>query len=324
MKFVYVLTSCEKDLYYEQFLLSVFSLKFYNPDADIVVLYDNKTKKSLINKRTTYEKYISNSISISTPDYLNQKQASRWIKTSVNNYISDDFLYIDCDTIISDSLNYNFLKEISIAAVLDTHVSLDKHHLIKNFQNEDKNSGFSSSFNLNSRFNGGIIFCRDNSQGHNFYKKWHSLYIEGLKKKCSQDMPSLNQANYEMDNIIKELPGEWNCQISHNGLPYLSNAKIIHYYATSLLSSHPAFILASQTNLSIIKEKGEIPDEILKYIRNPKTAFDLESRIISGKEVLDVVNSNLFSKLLWIRKKLPNVFSFMNKLSLFIKNPTHN
>lgn len=46
MTVVYVLTSCDKDLYFEQFLISAISLKLHNPNIPIVLLCDSDTAKS--------------------------------------------------------------------------------------------------------------------------------------------------------------------------------------------------------------------------------------------------------------------------------------
>lgn len=53
MKYIYILTSTPKDFYYEQCLMSVFSLKAHNPNAQVQVLVDNKTAESFTaeNKR---------------------------------------------------------------------------------------------------------------------------------------------------------------------------------------------------------------------------------------------------------------------------------
>jgi lipopolysaccharide biosynthesis glycosyltransferase len=319
MKYVYVLTSSDKDQYYEQFLLSVTSFRMYNPDACIIALVDEKTKQNLVGKRNAYEKMLSEIQVITPPAEFSQKEASRWIKTSIHHYVSGDFLFIDCDTIITEKINVDFQPETKIGAVLDTHATLDKHHLRDNFQKEDIKAGFCSSLKSNTRYNGGLIFCKDDTAAREFYEKWHTLWIESRNRGCSQDMPSLNQANYEL-GIITDLAGEWNCQISHNGLPYLHNAKIIHYYATSLVTQTSPFMLASDLLFKKIKETGAIPDEALELLKDPRSAFDSESRIIAGKDALDVVNSNFFAKLLWLRNKMPNLFNSLNKFSSLVKN----
>ena len=324
MKYVYVLTSSINDLYYEQFFLSIVSLRLHNPKACIISLIDSKTKESLTGTRSGYEKYITEITVINAPESLSQKEVSRWIKTSVNKYVSGDFLYIDCDTVIAGNLDFNFPSDIKIGAILDTHVPLSKHHLDQHFKAEDKKLNFLSSIETDKRYNGGIIFCRDTAGSSEFYEKWHTLWQFSLKNGNHHDMPALNQANYEMGGIITEISDEWNCQITHNGLPYLSGAKIIHYYATALNFVTCPFIPASSKVLSFIKENGTFSDEIMEMLKNPKSAFEQDSRIISGEAELDVVNSKIFSFFLRLRKKKPAFFKSLNSFIIKIISKVHS
>ena len=50
MKYVYILVSSENDLYYEQMLISVFSLRTRMPAVHVIVLCDNETEKSFCGK----------------------------------------------------------------------------------------------------------------------------------------------------------------------------------------------------------------------------------------------------------------------------------
>jgi len=291
----------------------------YNPDAKVVVLIDEKTKQNLTGKRSGYAQYVSETKIIKVPDNYSQKEASRWIKTSIPRHVSGDFLYIDCDTIISKKLDYNFPAEVKIGAVLDKHVTLDAHHKHDFFREEDKSAGFVSSIKTNIRYNGGLIYCSSDPAAVDFFEKWHSLWKEGLKKGCSQDMPSLNQANYEKGNIITELNGEWNCQISHNGLNFLYNAKLIHYYATSLLLLASPYKLASAKIFSSVKETGVISSEITELLKNPLAAFEKNTRIISGY-ILDIFDSPLFKLLIWLRDCHNSIYKMLNSILRFFVN----
>jgi len=57
VKFLYILVSNEKDIYYEQTLVSVLSLRHYNPDAFVTLLVDDKTDKTLKDKYDTNANY---------------------------------------------------------------------------------------------------------------------------------------------------------------------------------------------------------------------------------------------------------------------------
>jgi hypothetical protein len=323
VKYVYVLTSSEKDFYYEQFFLSVVSLRLFNPNAYILVLLDKNTITNLTGKRAGYEKFSTEIKIIETPSNLSQKEASRWIKTSIRQHVSGDFLFIDCDTIISSNLEYHFPAEISVGAVFDTHVPLSKNSLMQHIQTEDRKIGFESSLKTDCRYNGGLLYCKDDTSGYRFFEKWHSLWIHSTKKGISQDMPSLNQANFALNNIITELDGTWNCQISHNGIPFLYDARIIHYYSTNLHLSVPAFSLASDDIFEGIRKDGLITDKAMRLLKNPKAAFVPMTRIIADSRYLEVIDSSFFTVLILLRKKLPLLFragnNFGNGVKYFIK-----
>jgi len=319
MKYVYVLTSSEDDFYYEQFFLSITSLRIHNPQAFIVALIDSKTKEGLTGKRSGYNKIVSETVTITAPSELSQKEVSRWIKTFMKKHVAGDFLYIDCDTIIAGNLDIDFPEETKIGAILDTHVPLSKHHKAQHFEMEDLALKF-NSFETGLRYNGGVIFCRDIPEANEFFLRWHSLWLFSNKEGISQDMPSLNQANHELDGIITELDGKWNCHITYNGLPFLFDAKIIHYIATSFDFIDCPFLPASREVLLSVKETGVILPETLELLKNPRAAFEYRSRIVADKAELDVVNSKIFLLLLILRKKKPKLFHSIDSFLIRLRN----
>jgi hypothetical protein len=212
------------------------------------------------------------------------------------------------------------MKHIIIGAVLDTHVRLPSHHLKNMFIKQKAVCGFTHQFNFNNYFNSGIIYCKDTSDTYNFFNLWHKLWSESNKHGISVDQPSFNQANCEAFNIISELSGEWNCQISHNGLNFLYNAKIIHYYATSLSNLAHPYKLASAEVLSSIKETGEIHQEITELLHSPLAAFEENTRIVSGKYILDVFDSPMFKLLVWLRDCHILLYKMLNGTLRFLIN----
>ncbi|MDR0876865.1 MAG: hypothetical protein LBN21_02345 [Treponema sp.] len=323
MKYLYVLVSSVQDTYYEQFFLSVTSLRLKNPDAHITVLCDSKTRQNLQGKRKGYENLISEVKIVPVPDNLSQQEVSRHIKTSMRRYVDGDFLFIDCDTIITDDISDVFSAQTDIGAVLDKHRTIDCHPMESYIISNDERLGFGSS-KSNRHYNSGIILCKDTVKTHDFFDKWHEAWIYSNKKGVTVDQPSFNEAIFHYTDIFLELDGAWNCQIAFSGLPFLSEAKVIHYYASSLITQVPPYSLASQDNLDSIKETGVVSSNIIEQLQKPKSAFAADSRIIAGEASLDVVNSNFFAKLLWLRRKHPGIFNRLNRLISCIKNPEHN
>ena len=287
------------------------------PNAAITLLCDSATKKTLTGKRNEYKKLVSEIITTDPPALMPQIEVSRWLKTSMRRLVQGDFLFIDCDTIITEDLSsIESLKPEGSNAVLG--VCLDKHALISSHEKRDyiiqndKRLGY-SSYLSNRHFNSGVIFCADTPETHKLLNRWHKLWLFSKSKNILRDQPSLNMAIHEYPSSVTELDGIWNCQIAYNGLPYLANSKIIHYFASDSILKTSPFLLASNDVFRKIKDTGLIPDEVLKFLENPKTAFVPESRIVAGKDMLRVVNSELFEFIFLLQKKIPRFFNFFNQ-----------
>lgn len=158
MKYVYVLTSTEKDFYYEQCLLSVFSLKNYVKNAEIWILTDNKTNDSLIGKRSEIKKYTKEIISVYFEDFVENIERSRILKTTIPEHIKGNFLFIDCDTIISGDVSKIENCKYDLAATLDGHVMLEEHKHKDYFLKREKRLGFTGTKNNSFHINSGVVF----------------------------------------------------------------------------------------------------------------------------------------------------------------------
>ena len=312
MKYLYVLTSSHGDNYYEQFLLSVTSLKLVMPDTEVILLCDRATAATLTGLRCEYKKNVSDTIIADAPSGMTQTQVSRWLKTSMRRFVAGDFLFIDCDTVITGDLSSASFAGIKFAACLDKHLLFNRHDKKNKIIDRDKKLKF-SSYKSNRHFNSGVIYCADIPETHKIFERWHELWLLSNSKKIIMDQNAFNMAIYENPEIITELDGTWNCQISFNGLPYLNEAKIIHYFASySYLQSSP-FTLGTNTILLKIKETGKISDDIIELLKKPKAMFEKETRIVAGAEMLDVLNSSLFNSFLWLRKNKPAVYGILNR-----------
>lgn len=313
MQIVYVLVSDPRDNYYEQFLLSVTSLRHVIPGADVILLCDTKTRETLAGKRTEYQNHVSEIIAVEAPDGMSGTEVSRWIKTSMRRLVSGDFLYIDCDTIVADDLSSIAEMNIQFGACLDKHSPLSEHSKKDRIIERDKKLGF-TSYLSNRHFNSGILWCADIPEIHTIFNRWHELWLYSRSKNILIDQPSFNKAVYENITLLTELDGTWNCQIAFNGLPFLANSKIIHYFASDTYLHASPFVPGSDTVLEKIKNTGKVPGDVIKMLENPRTAFEGESRIISGEKALDVINSHIFDIILWLRIKKPRIFRFLNRL----------
>lgn len=323
MTYVYVLTSTPNDLYYEQCLMSLYSMRLYMPNSNAVVLVDDKTFSSLTeeNKRAELSRLASEIIKVDFEDSVPNVDRSRLIKTSIPDYVDDDFLYIDCDTIICDDL-YSIEKcEFNTAGILDGHVMLDEHVHKKYFLARDKKLGFHATKEANYSINGGVIFCRKSEEGRTLFKNWNELWkFSAYKKHDKHDQSALNEANWKSGFKMGLLSGEWNCQPGHCGLAFLKNAKILHYFSSEFNGKNyiSYYKLADKDLQNRIKNEGTIPDDVKKMISDPKFQFT-KVHLLKDQRIVNIMQSPLTFTLADINAKLPHFFNFLEAQAAFIR-----
>lgn len=326
MKYVYVLTSTPNDFYYEQCLMSIFTLRHYMSNAQIYVLVDNKTASSLNkeNKRDALKDLNVNIVVVDFEDSKSNIERSRILKTTLPTHISGDFLFIDCDTVICEDFTSveKILEneDIKIASVLDGHVLLNEHKHKDYFLKREKRLNFTATKQTNRHFNSGVILYKDCPESLNFFKKWHELWAWNFKnKKDHHDQPSFNEASFRCDNILRELSGEWNCQLSQGGLYYLKEAKILHYFSSEGGKNYvPYYKLADKNLAKSIKEVGNLTDEIKQMLLEPKFQFN-KVQIINDKRLISVMQSPLLFTLADIKAHLPFLFYTIENSCAFFR-----
>lgn len=282
-KIVYVLTFSESNWYFEQALLSAYSARMHNPNAEITIVTDDESESLIRGWRNEIYKYVNKVIGINVPTNLNSMQKSRWLKTSLRNIIDGDYLFIDTDTIICRSLNDIDDIEGDICAVPDMHCTIigsKSSYLIKKF----KQAGYPVTEDF-IYFNSGVMLVRDNELTRTFYQKWHDIWTSTDKKGVTIDQVALRIANVECGNVIRELPGIWNCQIDGYFVNYLYNAYIIHYYAYTNDWDDCMYYFKSRKVFEVIKENGGITPEIIDQLQHPYNAFSTNYKILSGEKL---------------------------------------
>lgn len=108
------------------------------------------------------------------PEKYNMAARSRILKTKMRELIAGDFLYIDCDTIICESLE-NIQNIKNSAAVLDGHsrvtTDLTKIQLII-----ERAERFHFSVGYHDKhFNSGVLWCKDDEKTKTFFQRWNRL-----------------------------------------------------------------------------------------------------------------------------------------------------
>ena len=227
-KIVYVLVSEETDYYYEMFLMSLYSLRLYHLNDEVIVVADEDTYYRLQAKKDPLLAMGIKYIQVSIPLEYNKTLRSRYLKTQLRQYIEDNFLYIDCDTIICGRLDSIDNIEVDLATVYDLHY---KQPLTAAHCKKFINHFYEFQLEGEPLFNSGLIYAKSTPEIMRFYVGWHQYWKESVTGGEHKDMPALCKINSEMGHIISELPDVWNCQISTvRAYPFIRNCKILHYF----------------------------------------------------------------------------------------------
>ena len=314
-KIVYVLVSNENDYYLEQLHVSLASLKHFNPLAVACVVTDNKTSSTLTGNRADMLKHADEVVVVDVPQQYEGVACSRYLKTSLRKHVKGPFLYIDTDTVISDDLSEidtQIEQNTSIAAVKDSHC------LFKDMVRRDlilaraKRVGYEEIASDSIHFNGGVTFAADNEFAHKFYEKWHDSWLQEYKKGLYYDQLALAWANRNLNYPMQEIPGIWNCQVFCDGLPFLHEAKIIHYSECGV--GRP-YYFQNILNLKPIKENGCLSDVAIIHMQNPKKAFVGHHIILGESET-----SYFWSSISEAVKGHPRTFSFLERVTSLYLN----
>ena len=317
MTFVYVLVSNEKDTYYEQVIISASSLLKHNNDSKVVIIVDQGTAATFTGKRTYHEKLGVQICTIQVPEKYNNRDRSRFLKTSMYNYIDEDFIYIDGDTLVCEELKPCFGEGMNLGMVLDRHMKISKGSYQDFYDKRSKPLQWDSGYQ-DMHFNAGVMWVKKSPDAQKFFEEWHKLWKETLEKySFVYDQTALNEANVRLGGIVRELDGTWNCQVTRRSsfLKYLYNAKIMHYHASVDLAN---FDLANKDIQRTILESSH--KELDSILANPKTAFrsvqDVNADLISVK----VQRTAFYRAIVFMYKRLKPAFCAIDKIcGLFIR-----
>ena len=311
-KIVYVLTSNEKDYYYNQLMISLLSVRKYMKDQIVEVVTDDKTYATLVGNRKEIFNY-AKVTNVEIDEKYSQKERSRFLKTSLRNLVTGDFLFIDCDTVICCDFS-NFMLDMPLAMALDRNCKLsdwiDKG-------NQIRETAEMLDFDLSqcdSYFNSGVIWAKDCAEVRRFFAEWHKYWLQTLKIGMCVDQLSLNYVNTHIMKMIQELDGCWNCQVTLKpaGVEYIANARIIHYFNTNPESP---FKLCDE---NIIRE-GWNTKNVQEIIENPRNAFRKSYIVTRGSELDEIQQTKIFKLMYMLFKKRSPIFMIPENILYKIK-----
>lgn len=306
----YVLTDNSKLFYYNQLMISIYSLRKYSPLQKICVLIDEVTK-SILKVQNRTELYYDENIEVLTidiADNYNQKEKSRYLKLKTRELLSGTFLYVDTDTIFSDKLP-EMPTNSELALVLDLNIKFEQRIDIEEIKNMSSSYGYPIEDHKYEYYNSGVIWTKDTELCHYFFDEWFKHWDKNRIKGQVLDQPSLNYVNRKNKGVISTLEPAFNVQVSATPAPiqYLSSAVIIHYFN---VIENGSYLLNDKNiiNLSAYSEK------IKDIISNPKSAFAPCILIKKNSEIDSILSSRVFRAIKGIYIKYPEWFKFIDKL----------
>ena len=267
-KLVFVLTCAPEATYIEQALISIWSARYHNPDAHIVLLVDDLTNELLVGKRAEVLEYITEKLVITFEDEsATMMYRSRWIKTQVRQLVKGDLLFIDCDTIVDKSLEEIDEVEAEAAAVPESNLPIADFHpsLYESMEENAKKIGWDIA-GEEYYYSSGVIYVKDTPMVHKMFQLWHQYWIGGGKIGINIDQPSLAKANIDCEHLIERIDNKWNC-IMFTYPRYAKDANILHFAAYRNMS-----FLFSKRVLRYVKDNG-LTEYIKEYITHPTNSY---------------------------------------------------
>lgn len=309
-KLVYCLVSSPADYFWEQTYLSIYSARLHNRGILISLVVDKTTAEGLVGSRARLIDCVDEYVQVDTPDGYSSMCKSRYLKTNVRSLITGDFLFIDSDTIICDTLSEIDDMNDNIAMVADLNGGLSLFDV--NTINKYASAGFGEGKGL-PYFNSGVIYAKDNDIVRAFYNRWFENLQISFNNNVFYDQPALCATNVQLNFVIKELSGIWNCQFKMKGYPFLKRAKIMHYYSNNGIKSDSAFVLTDLI-FQRIRIYGDIDDLIANLARNAKRK--MYAIMTLQEEQLLAYNS---SNLLYTYTNRPRLYKLVEKIVVLIE-----
>lgn len=312
LQVAYVLTSTDKDPYLEQMWLSVRSLRWHNPRTKVVAVTDRATYDALTPVRKEMLETVDEIIIVDLDPELSGKVRSRLLKTGLREIVKGDFLYIDTDTIIVDSLEQmDYLNQFELAAVRD--LNLPWSNKIKRYVVTVSQKTHFDLNDLTEIYNGGVMWAMDTVHCHEFFKTWTRKYLEDLENGCSFDQPALSVAD-EIHRLIHPMSNEWNV-LGAWGVKWYSIARLFHYNGDSFgLQPRYCLLDAEFLKKGVADFMGNLESEEKSVI------VEIQKNVISGFRVDISLSETRFipmglMPLFWYMVHYPN--SLLIKISTF-------
>ena len=312
-KIVYVLVSSDNDIYLEQAWVSLFSLRHFNKDAVVEMVCDERTS-SRINKQgpVEFRNMVDNIVSVPFAETVSNRERSRFLKTNLRKLIDGNFLFLDTDTIITDSLEEVDAFDFNLGMVYSWHCKMkDRPSKAYNIKRIKRLYNISIK-DSTEYFNSGVIYSKDSEKSRLFFEKWHSFWQMSKNKPGGiQDQSSLAVTVNELGGV-HAMSGDYNCQPIYS-MKHIATAKIVHFFNLKWDDNIRSPFNNDKFYLEI-KKAGCISESCKQLILTCRSTFIAPSMCICGDDI-NIWNSNTFKLLRKIYRNHKNIYKGLNYLS---------
>ena len=273
----YVLADDEKRFYINQLLISIKSLRKHMPDIKVSILVDEDTKNICDHSEAFVQLEHTEVIAVKTPSGLSKKEIGYYLKTVTYEYMNNDYLFIDTDTLIYRKFP-DTISDCSIALVYDFNIKrrIDYENLVK----QNKKYGYDVT-NYDTYYNTGVMWVKKDRIAKRIFSEWNKEWLKNQAKGLIFDQQAFNYIINNNPEGIGTLQNIWNCQIAAIPSPVLElhDALILHYFnvmKSPFMLSHEEYKYASSDSelvRDIIEDpkKGFLPFSIETYGRNQES-----------------------------------------------------
>ena len=230
MRIVYVVTSTGRDVFTAMTRVSAASLRMTNPSAKIVVVCDGETDRAVRAAQDPLLGEADEWQAFETPPG-DAAFRNRFLKTSLRERISGEYLFLDSDTIVRDDLAPIFQMPGDLAAA--------PNHSRENFSGQIWSGDVATlaemhwATNPTLYVNGGVMQVSDSEGARRLYRLWHEKWQASYRQLHKpNDQPALNAAIHESRIECARLPVRYNSQIG--AYPVTMRDAAVWHYNSSL------------------------------------------------------------------------------------------
>ena len=229
MKIIYVITSAGRDVYTAMTRVSAASLRMTNPGANIAVVCDMETDRAVRTAKDSLLGEVDEWLACETPPG-DAAFRNRFLKTSLRQRVSGEYLFLDSDTIVRDDLSPIFKSSGDLAAA--------PNHSRETISGQIWEGDLASLAEMQWAIpptlyvNGGVMRVSESKVAHRFYGLWHEKWQASYRRLHKpNDQPALNAAIRESQIECARLPVRYNAQIGAFPVA-MRDAAIWHYNAS--------------------------------------------------------------------------------------------